>query len=369
MMRGHKRILFRLMFALVLLGLRFAPDAWSSPAFERIRGALASDETSKLDQLLSQVELERADQGYYDRLIEAGTRPDQPPPICISVDDLREVILRPNLAITRANGSSWRTSALGIRDQDYAPQKPRGTFRIAMTGDSIGVGLGVSDGQGFEPLVEEQLALESLARGGPDVEILNFAMPGRSPGQRWTHFRQVAWETDPDVVFFEATAADIGWDARRLAELLPRGIGWDAPIYGGVLRSIRLPAAATADAYRTRLEPLRWRLLEAAYRAIAADCRARGVPCVWILIPRVGRAVPAADHDRLVALARDAGFTAIVDVSDAFDGHDPADLALHESDFHPNALGHAILAERLAPALAAVPELASIRDPELDARE
>ena len=213
-----------------------------------------------------------------------------------------------------------------MRDRPYAVSKPAGTFRMAMTGDSIGVGLGVSDGRGFEPALERWLAEQSRRRGGPAVEILNFALPGRSPGQRWDHFQKVGWAMEPDLILFEATAADIGWDQRRLAELLPRGIGWDTPLYGDVLKRAAIRPGATSEDYARALQPYRWELLAAVYRAVAADCRARGVPCLWVLIPRVGRVVEPAEHRRLLDLARAAGFTAVVDISDAFDGFDPADL-------------------------------------------
>lgn len=99
------------------------------------------------------------------------------------------------------------------------------------------------------------------------------------------------------------------------------------------------------------------------YRAVAADCRDRGVPSLWVLIPRVGRFVSEAQHRRLVELARAAGFTAVVDVSDAFDGSDPAALAIQPGDFHPNAEGHALLARRLAEALWPLPALRPLRGP------
>ena len=87
------------------------------------------------------------------------------------------------------------------------------------------------------------------------------------------------------------------------------------------------------------------------------------MPCLWVLIPRVGRFVDADHHRRLVELARAAGFTAVVDVSDAFDGSDPAALAIHPSDFHPNAEGHALLARRLAESLWPLPALGPLHRP------
>ena len=67
--------------------------------------------------------------------------------------------------------------------------------------------------------------------------------------------------------------------------------------------------------------------------------------------------VEPAEHERLLHLAEAAGFAAVVDISDAFDGVDPADLAIHPSDFHPNAEGHALLARRLSRALWPLPAL------------
>jgi lysophospholipase L1-like esterase len=353
----------RMLLVLGMLGWRWAPHEWIPREANRLRWALGCDEVENLERLLNRGEAERIDQGYYNQLLDTGLQPDLSPPICRSVADLREVLLIPNLSIVRAKGTSWRTNDFGMRDRPYTVSKPARTFRIAMTGDSIGVGLGVSEGRGFEPLLERWLAEQSRQRGGPDVELLNFALPGRSPGQRWAHLQKVGWTMNPDLILFEATAADIGWDHRRLAELLPRGIGWDSTLYGDIMRRIdRRPGATSAD-YAHALRPYRWELLTAVYRAVAADCRARGVPCLWVLIPRVGRPVEPAEHRRLLDTARGAGFTEVLDISDTFDEFDPAALAIHPSDFHPNAEGHALLARRLAGALWSLPALQLLREP------
>jgi lysophospholipase L1-like esterase len=313
--------------------------------------------------LLNRDDEERKDQGYYNRLLDTGLGAEASQAICRGVPELREVVLVSNLSIVRAKGTTWRTNELGMRDRSYSVSKPKGTLRIAMAGDSIGVALGVSEGLGFEPALECWLDDQSRRRGGSRVELLNFSVPGRSPGQRWDHFQKIGWPMNPDIVIFEATAADIGWDAQRLADLLPRGIGWDTPLYGDVLKRLTPMASATSESYAQALRPYRWDLLGAVYQAVAADCRAHGVPCVWMLIPRVGRAVEPAQKARLLDLARAAEFTAIVDVSDAFDGYDPARLAIHPSDFHPDAAGHALLARRLARELAPLPVLDRIRQP------
>ena len=205
--------------------------------------------------------------------------------------DLREFVLKPN-AVARHRGARWTTNAQGMRDLPYEAAKPPHTFRVALVGDSIAAGWGVDDGQGFEPTLERLLNERSRAAGGPAVEILNFAAPGYGPGARWDHFARLGWPMSPDLVIFETTQADVGWDERRLRGLLPRGIGWDSPPYRAILAAARVRPGGTFEAYKQALRPFRWEFLAAVYRAAVADCRSRGVPCVWVLVPRVGKAGP-----------------------------------------------------------------------------
>jgi hypothetical protein len=117
-----------------------------------------------------------------------------------------------------------------------------------------------------------------------------------------------------------------------------------------------------AEVYKGWLKPLRWELLAGVYRTVVADCRSRGVPVVWVLIPRVGKSVEPADRKRLIDLARDSGFSAVIDLSDAYDGFDPVELEVSPNDFHPNARGHDRIARRLEAALAGSPVLTQLRN-------
>src|SRR5207302_1438744 len=95
------------------------------------------------------------------------------------------------------------------------------------------------------------------AAGGPAVEVLNFAVPGHGPGARWDHFRRLGWPTGPDLVVFETTQADVGWDERRLRGLLPRGLGWDSPLYRAALADAGVKPGASAETYKRALRPFR----------------------------------------------------------------------------------------------------------------
>lgn len=354
--------------ALVAWGTAPERLAWGTAG--RVRETLRSD-------LMSRADYDQMERGYYEQILDAGRKLGSPAvgpgpaprigagvgpsQVCQSVDDVREFVLKPSLSIIQPVGATWTSNELAMRDRSYTVVKPPHTVRIGLMGDSIGAGWGVGDDLGFEPILERWFDDRSQRSGGPRFEILNFAVPGRSAGQRWHHFMKVGWVMNPDLVLVESTQADVGWAVRRLRELLPRGIGWDSPLYRDILAACGLTPGESGDHYERALRPYTWELTASAYRAIAAECSARGVPSVWVLIPRVGRKVEPEAHRRLVAVAREARFSAIIDVSDAFDGIDPATLTARVDDYHPNAKGHALLARRIDEALWNHPVLAPLR--------
>jgi lysophospholipase L1-like esterase len=356
----------------VLLAWGLVPGEMASGMPLRVREVLRNGQRNQADY-------ERMEQGYYEQILDAGRTLDSPIGVldgalpghaetiqvehgrlAMSVDDIREYVLKPNLSRDTGRDIPWSTNRHGMRDRDYPEAKPRGTFRIALVGDSIASGWGVEDSEGFEPRLERALDARSRSAHGPAVEVLNFAVPGHGPGQRWCHFARVGWAFDPELVLFEATPADLGWDERRLRGLLARGLGFDADVYRKVLTAAGVKPGLSSTAYKAILRPLRWELLGGVYRAAAADCRARGVPIVLVLIPRVGKPIDPAERRRLVALAHASGFTAVIDACNVYDGIDPRDLALSPDDFHPNPDGHARIAQALEAALTTRPALSSL---------
>jgi hypothetical protein len=335
-----------------LLAWGLAPAGLAPGWSGSVREALRSD-------LRGGAEAERVELGYYQTIAQVGrrldqlalNRPDPAPtdfgPLTLPVADAREYVLKPNVA-TYLRGATWTTNSRGMRDREYPVEKPEKTLRIALAGDSIAAGWGVDDGLGFEPTWERML---NQRFDGPRVEVWNHAVPGLAPGQRWEHFRREGWAARPDVVVFQGTPADFGWDDRKLRSLLPKGIGWDVPSYQSGLAAAGVRPGFDEDHYKDALKPRRKAILAGVYRAVADDCRSRGASSVWLLLPRVGKPAPASDRLALVELARTSGFSAVVDLSDAFDGLDPRALAIASDDFHPNAEGHARLAHRLDDAL------------------
>lgn len=358
----------RFVVGLATLAFGLAPARWLPADCLRFRDLLRRDYPNRADY-------ERMEHGYYETLLDAAQKASaldgasakhegpgfEAGPLALVTDDLREYVLKPNISVKHFK-SRWTTNSMGMRDKEYSATKPAGTFRIALIGDSIGAGWGVGDGEGFEPLLERRLSQASLERGGPAVEILNFAVPGHSPGQRWEHYERVSVGLGIDLVIYEATQADPGWDERRLRSVLHRRLIniAETPQFASVLTRIGVVPGDDPDVYKRLLKPYRWEILAEVYRTIAAGCRAQGAPCLWALIPRVGRDAEPGEGKRLSELARASGFTQVIDLSDAYGDADSADLAITRMDYHPNRKGHVLLEARLERALLDSPAIREI---------
>lgn len=104
----------------------------------------------------------------------------------VLVPDLRTRVVAPTFEYVVSH------NARGMRDGAVDVAKRPGTLRVAVLGDSLAWGWGVDDGETFCDLVEGEL--------GPDVELLNFGVPGYGTDQHvWLLEGPVA-RYEPDLV-------------------------------------------------------------------------------------------------------------------------------------------------------------------------
>src|SRR5690242_5546502 len=148
----HERMMRRQLLAtLVILAGGLVPDRLAGAGPSRLRASLQS-------RLFNRTDAARIERGYYEQLLDDGRRlddlgdlpalrgrrrtggifgaPVDSAPLVIRVDDLREVALRPSDSVERG-GVRWSTNGQGMRDREYAVDRPAGTFRVALVGDSI----------------------------------------------------------------------------------------------------------------------------------------------------------------------------------------------------------------------------------------
>lgn len=112
---------------------------------------------------------------------------------------------------------------LGYRDRNHPVDKPPGTTRIVVLGDSIAAGWGIDEtGNAFPALVEA--ALQEDGGGDPEaereMEVLNFAVTGYNTAQEVETLASRALPYDPDLVLLAYCLNDRRPPDPRLVEAL-----------------------------------------------------------------------------------------------------------------------------------------------------
>ena len=274
--------------------------------------------------------------------------------------------LMPSVARTLF-GQPFVTNGFGMHDDPVDVEKPAGTFRIAVLGSSIEMGWGVKHQDTYVNQLEEWLNKHSARLGlghSRRFEVLNFGVAAYSPMQRLETLRDKVLAFQPDLVIYSATTLDIRLMEIHLCDMLRKQVDLK---YDFVTKATNLAAVDPDDLVvnsqgemtnksrlKRKLRPYYWRLYDQTMEAIAAECRAAGVPLAMAIIPRVGKSdlpeVRAEPVARLKAIASHQGLT-VFDLSDTFDSFDPGSIEIAAWDDHPNAIGHRRLFLALARAV------------------
>ncbi len=88
------------------------------------------------------------------------------------------------------------TNSLGFRGPEIAPQKPEGTFRVLVLGDSVAFGWGVNDEVTFLRRFEGELREGT----GKPIEVVNTGHPKYDSTQQHALLRDEGLQLQPDLV-------------------------------------------------------------------------------------------------------------------------------------------------------------------------
>lgn len=239
---------------------------------------------------------------------------------------------------------SLSTNEAGLRTPVLAPKS--GRVRVLAMGDSATFGLGVDDDETWPRVLQASL--------GEAFEVVNAGVPGYSTFQGLRYLREAGLALEPDVVTVEfwandratwaskpdtETARDLDMAARETTLLHSR-------LYVGVKRVLaRLEPPPAPGRPRVAADEFRGNLTE-----IHRLCAERDVPAIFIVWPsRVQveqRQTQLSGYQKIVEdVAREAG-ASVVDLAPAF-MEAPGDCFV--DNFHANAAGCDIAAERVAP--------------------
>jgi len=122
-------------------------------------------------------------------------------PVFHGFDPVRGRVLEPGMeGWFRYEGNAYfKINSAGFRDVEHPLQKPKGTYRILLLGDSYTEARQVSLENTFGRKVEQQL--QSCKRFLPHkVEVINFGVPGYGNAEELITLRSRGWAYDPDLV-------------------------------------------------------------------------------------------------------------------------------------------------------------------------
>lgn len=133
-------------------------------------------------------------------------------------DEIRGHSLIPNReGWYRKEGEAFvRINSDGLRDREHTKNKPAGTIRIAVLGDSHAEALQVPVELTFWAVMEQKLrSCERFA--GKQIEVINFGVSGYGTAQELLTLREKVWNYSPDVVLLTMTTNnDITDNSRAL---------------------------------------------------------------------------------------------------------------------------------------------------------
>ncbi len=328
--------------------------------YERLGPDRASLIVSLKSGKLSRRDMAALERGYYEDLLEvnrfdnqlwevymqkpAGFLDIQSTALIRFTGDFLQRELVPSM-VSADSFSTVSTNRLGMRDQEYEEILAPDVYRMSLLGASIGMGWGVEDGETYEALVEDSLNRDLGGKGYRKYEILNQAVPGYYPLQQSIAVeRALAYR--PRAILYEATGREFSRSVYYLSEVVSKGIEVPYPELRGIAEAAGIQSGMPQEEAERRLTPFQETLVAWLYHHIVATCRGSGVIPVWVFVPQTYQGSWEEETPAVMALARDKGFV-VIDLSGLYEGKDREALRLAEWDQHPNARGHALIAEEL----------------------
>ena len=267
-----------------------------------------------------------------------------------------------------------RTSSLGLRDREIAPDPTPGTIRVLALGDSQTFGNGLAGSDTWPRQLERTLNETAPNRW----EVVNAGVPGTDTWQHEILLRRLLKATRPHVVVLAFYVNDVAprWNLRgmntsgqtntwkkRVTYLLKRSAvltviyhrllpAWYAWQHGQGLSTEDAVLAGSHD------EPAErgWRQVDQSLGVMSELCRAREMVFVVAILPRrdqvSGDRFWRAYNDRVRAIAEAHGIRVVdllTSLSEAYRVR--GDALFITWDGHNSAAANQVIAESLSPVL------------------
>lgn len=268
------------------------------------------------------------------------------------------------------NGVLAEVNNLGLRGPDVAEEKPAGTRRVLVLGDSFTFGVGVRDEDTFARRLEVDLNRD--ASHGERIEVINAGVQGYNTRDEVLYLEREWLRLAPDLVVIVFYLNDAYEDRTFLnmgeslgVYLEPYGLGRYSYLVDLVQHEIgaRRSQSALEDYYlqhyfrdaknflaRPGEVASDWLKSRNALQHAAELLRERDIPLVLVVFPELHQldaSYPFAKVHDLVRGTADELSIPVLDLLDTYRGQVDHELWVHPTDHHPNAEAHRQAAEAL----------------------
>jgi lysophospholipase L1-like esterase len=241
-------------------------------------------------------------------------------------------------------------SSQGLRDREYSLEKPAGTVRFLMLGDSVTFGWGAPpDGTTSARLARRM----NGDRGGPRYEVLNTGIGNTNTTMQVAYFEHKLSQFDPDLVLLNYFINDAEPTPRRTSSLLIERSYAAVYLAGRIDLLLRrhLGRSDWREYYRGLYHDAQpgWAATQRAVARLASLCRERRLRLLVVNYPELHELDPypfTRETGLVRALAERHGLP-FLDLWPAVRDVEPASLWVTPTDAHPNAKAAERFAERI----------------------
>jgi hypothetical protein len=257
------------------------------------------------------------------------------------VSDIRNTIHKPNVAIIFKD-NPYTTNKWRMRDRNYELKPKENTIRMGFTGGSFVVGVGVSDDEVFNRILDQKM--NSLSKEYR-YEFLNFGNSGYDLIQCLFDLEsQNRMDFDLDYMVYVSHGIDIHKNLR----LVIARHAHQPVLPFDFLNDIIKKSGVTGDMSEVEkmrlIEPFGKELIERAYAYFGNMCKENGVKPVWLYWPTVISFIDQSKYLKSIAEENDY---LVIDLEHFFDSYDRESLVVSSDDIHPNAMAHRLVAQEL----------------------
>lgn len=249
---------------------------------------------------------------------------------------------------------TYAVNNVGVRDHDYAVEKPPGVKRLVILGDSFAFGEGVRLQHRFSTLLEKR-----LVDAGLKVEVLNFSVGGWGTRDEISYLEHVGMMFDPDLVLVAYVLNDADYAGGldvwqnftsqyekswlRFSSLLSFAYArlGQRSFVKSYVAAMTTRSLGERDQWTSSFDELD------RGKELALRNGAKFGVAILPFMYELSADYPFRPIDRMIEEACRKNGIPVADLLPALLGNAYADLWVHPSDPHPNKKGHELIAEGL----------------------